>query len=354
MIHLARITAKDIAEHLGISTAAVSIALNGKPGVSEETRELVIAEAIKRGYVTPQAARAAHGALPIISFVVYVGAGIAAHTTFSTFVLQGVEARAKSLGYRVILYYLYEDQPLEIQLSSIIKDTCGVILLGTDITVKQRDLIGAQFNSKMNIPIVVVDNFLFAAYVDCVGNDNMFGSKAAVSYLLRCGHRNIGYLRSRQRITNFEDREVGVRLALEENEGLGLSPLQTLDVDISSEGAYYDVCQWLGQGNLPASAYFAENDFLAAAAIRAFSSNGYRVPDDISIIGFDDVPICEMTQPTITTMHSYKERLGEISVGQLHKRIVADETASIASMTGSLKIALSLTLTERGSVKKID
>lgn len=351
---MARITAKDIAKRLGISAAAVSMALNGKPGVSEETREQVFAEAEKYGYITPQASRVGTGASSKISFVIYVGAGIAAQTTFSTFVLQGVEASAKKLGYRVILHYLYEDQPLEVQLSAIKDDTCGIILLGTDITEKQRDSIGAQLNSKINLPIVVVDNFLFAAYVDCVGNDNMFGSKAAVSYLLRCGHRSIGYLRSKQRITNFEDREVGIQLALAENKTMGLKPLQTIDVDISSEEAYRDVCQWLNQGGVPASAYFAENDVLAAAAIRAFSLNGYRVPDDVSIIGFDDVPICQMTQPTITTMHSFKELLGELSVNQLHQRILAGEAASLASKTGCLKIALSLSVIERGSVKKMD
>lgn len=346
---MANITAKAIAQRLGISAAAVSMALNGKPGVSQETRELVLEEAIKSGYLTPRAARSGSSVTQAISFVIYVGAGIAAQTSFSTFVLQGVEARAKSLGYRVVLHYLYEKQPLEEQLAAITGETSGIILLGTDITEQQRDSISKQIDTGIGVPLVVVDNFLFASYVDCVGNDNMFGAKAAVSYLIRCGHRAIGYLRSRQRVTNFEDREIGVRLALEENDGLCLEPLQCIDVDICSEEAYRDVCRWLQEGNTPASAYFAENDVLAAAAIRAFSSNGYRVPEDVSIIGFDDVPVCEMTQPTITTMHSFKENLGEISVGQLHQRIV---TGDKPMLTGALKIAVSLSVKERNSVRQ--
>lgn len=349
---MASITAKDIAERLGISAAAVSMALNGKSGVSEETRERVIDEAEKCGYITPRAWRATSNTTKTISFVIYVGAGIAAHTTFSTFVLQGVEASAKSLGYRVVLHYLYEDQPFEVQLPTITNDTCGIILLGTDITEKQRNSISMQLHTTIDLPLVVVDNFLFASYVDCVGNDNMFGSKAAVSHLIRCGHRSIGYLRSRQRITNFEDREVGVRLALEENSDLNLAPLQIVDVDISSEAAYQDVCKWLKGSRPLAGAYFAENDIIAAAAIRAFSACGYKVPQDVSIIGFDDVPICEMTQPTITTMHSFKERLGEISVMQLHRRITAGDTARSTSKTGCMKIAMSLSVKERESVRK--
>lgn len=345
------ITAKDIAERLGISAAAVSMALNGKSGVSEETRERVMAEAMKSGYNTPRSSRTGAYAKKTISFVIYVGVGVAEQTSFSTFILQGVEAGAKSLGYRVVVHYLYEDKSLEDQLSAITSDTCGLILLGTDITEAQRDVLSMQLYATIDIPVVVVDNFLFAAYVDCVGNDNMFGSKAAVSYLIRCGHRRIGYLRSKQRITNFEDREIGIQLALAEGKEYGLEPLQTVDVDISSEKAYHDIFAWLEKGNKPAGAYFAENDMLAAAAIRAFTACGYRVPEDISIIGFDDVPICEMIQPAITTMHSFKDRLGEISAKQLHERIVAGDTARSTNEKGAMKIAMSLSVKERESVK---
>ncbi|MDL2217740.1 LacI family DNA-binding transcriptional regulator [Christensenellaceae bacterium OttesenSCG-928-M15] len=350
---MANIKAKDIAERLGISAAAVSMALNGKSGVSEETRERVLAEAANSGYVTPRATRAVPAATKTISFVIYVGVGVAEQTSFSTFILQGVEAGAKHLGYRVVVHYLYENQSLQEQLAAITSDTCGLILLGTDITEAQRDIISSQLYETINIPMVVVDNFLFASYVDCVGNDNMFGSKAAVSYLIRHGHRRIGYLRSKQRITNFEDREIGIQLALAEGKGYGLAPLETIDVDISSEKAYHDVCGWLQRGNKPAGAYFAENDMLAAAAMRAFTANGYRVPQDVSIIGFDDVPICEMTQPTITTMHSFKERLGEISATQLHQRILAGDTARSTGETGAMKIAMSLSVKERESVKTV-
>lgn len=347
------VTAKDIAKRLGISAAAVSMALNGKPGVSAETRERVAGEAARLGYRLPRANRADDRAVKNISFVVYVGAGIAEQTTFSTFVLQGIEAQAKSLGYRVVVHYLYEAEPFEEQWTTILNDTGGVIMLGTDITETQRDIMSRRLSSAVKTPLVVVDNFLFASYVDCVGNDNMFASKSAVSYLIRNGHRSIGYLRSRQRITNFEDREVGIRLAMDEHRSLGLTPLQVIDVDISSEKAYYDLCLWLGQKNEPAGAFFAENDMLAVAAIRAFTEYGWRVPDDVSVIGFDDVPICEMTQPKLTTMHSFKERLGEISVDRLHQRILDGDTAATASRSGVMKIAMSLSVKERESVRAV-
>lgn len=348
---MAHVTAREIAEHLGISAAAVSMALNGKRGVSEETRERVLAEAGRHGYSTPRAHRAKKTPpVKTISFVIYVGAGVAAQTSFSTFVLQGVDAAAKEYGYRVLVHYFYSSHPIEQQLQTILADTSGVVLLGTDITHEQCELIMQRLPSEIRIPAVVVDNFLFASYVDCVGNDNMLGARSAVTYLLKCGHRKIGYIRSKQRIANFEDRDAGIRIALEEHDHLNPAPLQVVCVDIASEIAYSDMCRWLDAKNVPATAFFAENDVLAAAAIRALILHGYRVPEDVSIIGFDDVPICEMVSPNITTMHSFKERLGEFAVSLLHRRIQSGDTVFTTRDTGPVKIAVATQVEERDSV----
>ena len=350
---MATITARDIALQLGISTAAVSMALNGKPGVSSETRGKVLAAAAKLGYVTPKTRQSERQTRNIISFVVYTGIGVAEQTTFSTFVLRGAEAMAKSLGYRVLVHYFYADQPWEEQIKNILSDACGVILLGTDITEPQRDAF-FEFYHLGNVPLVIVDNFLFSAYVDCVGNDNTYGVKAAVSYLIKCGHRSIGYLRSKQRIVNFDDRELGIKLSMEEHSELNLAPLQVLEVDISPDQAREEILAWLSAGNVPAGAYFCENDMLAAAFIRSLKESGYRVPKDVSVMGFDDVQICEMIEPPITTMHAFKERLGKIAVDLLHSRIEAGDTLQTSRESGLMKVALSLQLKERLSVRCVD
>jgi len=335
---------------LGISTAAVSMALNGKPGVSTETRNKVLAAAAELGYVTPKSRQAEQQAKNIISFVIYSGIGVAEQTTFSNFVMRGAEAVAKEHGYRILVHYFYADQPWDQQIKHILHDACGVILLGTDITEPQRNMF-FQFNRLINVPVVIVDNFLFSAYLDCVGNDNTYGVKSAVSYLIDCGHRKIGYLRSKQRIVNFDDRELGVTLSLAEHKDLGLAPLQVVNVDISPDKAYHDMIAWLKADNEPAEAYFAENDMLAATFIRALKECGYRVPADVSVIGFDDVQICEMIEPPITTMHAFKERLGRIAVNVLEFRIHSGDTLQTAAQSGLMKIALSLQLKERSSVK---
>lgn len=350
---MADVTARDLANMLGISTAAVSMALNGKPGVSSETRSKVLAAAAKLGYVTPKSRQSERQAKNIISFVIYTGIGVAEQTTFSTFVMRGAESVAKSLGYRMLVHYFYADQPWDEQIKRILADACGVLLLGTDITEPQRDAF-FEFYHLGNVPLIMIDNFLFSAYVDCVGNDNTYGVKAAVSYLIRCGHRKIGYLRSKQRIVNFDDRELGVTLSLAEHKDLGLAPLQVLDVDISPDRAREDIVAWLAAGNTPAEAYFCENDMLAAAFIRSLKECGYRVPEDVSVMGFDDVQICEMIEPPITTMHAFKERLGKIAVDLLNTRIDAGDTLQSSRESGLLKVALSLQLKERLSVRCVD
>jgi len=347
---MADITARDIANALGISAAAVSMALNGKPGVSDETREKVLAAAKELGYKTPKSRQAERQTKKIISFVVFTGIGVAEQTTFSNFVMRGAEAVAKDLGYRLLVHYFYADQPWEEQIRLVVSDACGIILLGTDITEHQRDVF-SQYHQLIQVPVVIVDNFLFSAYVDCVGNDNTYGVKSAVSYLIDCGHRKIGYLRSRQRIVNFDDRELGVRLSLAEHADFGLAPLSVIDADISPDRAYQDVTAWLNAGNVPVEAYFAENDMLAATFIRALKEYGYRVPEDVSVIGFDDVQVCEMIEPPITTMHAFKERLGRIAVSVLEFRIRSGDTIHTAARTGLMKIALSLQLKERSSVR---
>ena len=343
------ITAKEIAQRLGISTASVSVALNGKPGVSEATRRRILATAAEMGYSASKST-ASDGKL--LCFLIYVDqvVGIAQESTFYTFVLQGVETAAKGLGYRTLIRYYYANQSFDDQMSDIIHDISGLLVLGTDMTFSRRKEIGPLIGDcDLPFPIVIIDNFIFSAYVDCVGNDNLYGAKSAMSYLIDQGHRRFGYLRAKQRITNFEDRENGVRMALSEHLGT-TDPLEIINVDIAADKAYQDICHWLDTKQDLPDALFAENDVVAAAAIRAFNTRGIRVPDDISVMGFDDIPVCEMVEPTITTVHSFKEKLGIEAVELLHKRISKGENVQAAHNSGVIKLSMSTRVVARRSV----
>ena len=348
---MAAVTAKDIAKKLGLSPASVSLALNGKPGVSENTRALVLEAAMQMGYVK---AENAAGTPPqrTVCFIRYAGpiVGIAEHTSFSSFVFQGVEARAAELGYNTQVRYhnigdLYSPQTL-----NSIRKADGIVFLGTDITKAQLPEIEQFLQSVDTVPVVVVDNFHLAGRVDCVGVDGYGGAMSAGEYLLRTGHKKIGYVRVRSRLRVFAERERGIRAALQE---AGKELCAVVDVDISSEGAFQAFDAWIKQKpNLP-DALFAENDIIAAAVIRVLKKHGYRVPDDVSVVGFDDIPMCEMLDPPLSTVHVFKEELGITAMELLHYRISHGEVPHRDPGHATHSTTLSTRFISRFSVKTV-
>lgn len=310
------VTAKEIAARLGVSPAAVSLALGGKPGVSAATRERIIAEAVRLGYAAPKRAVPTAN----IRYVVFLERGdVVKETSFYSIVLQGVEAKAKELGYSVMVSYFYADGDWKEQIAAICSDVAGVILLGTEITDAHIQKAQSCGIKSWNIPLILVDNLTDLADLDCVVADNEGGAFKAVNYLLQKGHPDVWYLRASTRSCCFVARESGVRKARARH-GLA-TPLQSIAVSASSEQAFYDMNAWLARRQQPPTAFFADNDIIAAACVRALKANGYSVPADVSVIGFDDMPICTMVDPPLSTVHISKELIGRLSMEYLHLRI---------------------------------
>ena len=191
--------------------------------------------------------------------------------------------------------------------------------------------------------MVALDCYYEEINFDTVLINNVQGSYVATSYLIRKGFRRIGYLKSSLPIANFEERADGYFKALRSynikknmDYVLGLSP--------SMETAYLDMKSLLANDIPLAEAYFADNDLIAAGAMRALSEAGIRIPGDVSIIGFDDIPICNFLSPTLSTMRVEKQNFGMMAVNQLLNRI--------QNPSGSLvKLALSTELVARESVR---
>ena len=155
------ITAKDIAQRLGISAASVSVALSGKPGVSERTRLQVLSAAQELGYCPPRSAEPVRKPL---CFLIYAdqSVGIAQETTFYTFVLKGVEDAAKELGYHILIRYYYAGLSFRSQMSDILDEISGLLILGTDLT-SSRSGAGQELTdwARYKIPVVIIDNFIY-------------------------------------------------------------------------------------------------------------------------------------------------------------------------------------------------
>ena len=179
---------------------------------------------------------------------------------------------------------------------------------------------------------------------DCVLINNIQGAFNATNYLIQCGHKNVGYFHSSLDISNFSERADGYYKALRAN-GISTSHPYVHLVSPTSDEGYRDMLRLLESKAPIADAYFADNDIIAAAAMRALRENGYRIPEDVSIIGFDDVPMCDMMVPPLSTMKVRKRELGATAVQRLLDR-VADPKREC------LKMCMATKLVKRQSVSR--
>lgn len=309
-----RVTARDVARGAGVSPATVSLVFQGKPGVGQKTRERVFSVAQALGYEyeassTPQKTST-------ILLVLYKRSGqILGETPFFEQLMKGVSDSTYQSGYhRLSISYFYAQESASEQIKSLQSVKCaGIILLATEML--SNDV--SQFQ-RLGVPIVILDNWFPTKPLDSIVIDNTHGAWEATRYLISLGHTNIGYLHSRNEIRNFLERKSGWRTAVQgviENEG---NPERYIArVGSTSETAYQDMLEYLdGDPDLP-SAYFADNDIIAAGCIRAMRERGIRVPEDISVMGFDDAPNLEHIDPPLTTMSVPKEAMGALAVKRL-------------------------------------
>lgn len=332
------ITAKELAEKLGLSAAAVSMALSGKPGVSESTRDRVLKAAKENGYDFSRQRIRAEEKKGTIAFLLYRRHGaVVGDTLFFSSLSEGVAGACRGLGYNLQMLYLHEENVRGELRSLLGTDTKGVILLGTEIRAEDF----APFAS-FPLPMVVLDTYFEGIPRDCVLINNVQGAFTATNYLIAKRKQQPGYLRSSYSIGNFEERADGFYKAIRHN-GLSTSASIVHRLAPSVEGAYADMKVFIQQGEKLASCYFADNDLIAAGAMRAFKEAGYRIPEDIGIIGFDNTSMCEIMEPPLTTVHVPKQTMGKMAVERL--TAILDHKPS-----ASVKIEIATTLVKRGSL----
>lgn len=303
-----KINVKKISEITGYSPATVSNALSGKRSVSKEAAERILKTAKDYGFYenTP---------IKKIKFVNFKDSGIvcADNTPFFSAVIEGVVTESQKLGYEITLYTLSKCQAdYQDVLDQVLSDTgCAIIILATEMTEKDakpfQDFPG---------PLVMLDCQLDSMNFHAVVHSNTDSFMRATEYLLQCGHREIGYLSANIRIQNFQRRQLGYEMILSRYH-IPLNPDYTFSLTPTLESSYADMKQYLEQGIRIPTAFVADNDNIALGAVKAFEQYGYRIPEDISIVGFDDIPFCTISSPPLTTIRVYKEELGQMAVRKI-------------------------------------
>lgn len=302
-----RMSIKKISELSGFSPATVSNALNNKRGVSPETCEKILRIARDCGYITEDKIKR-------IRVVTYRDSGeVFSDSPFFSELLEGIENESRKRGYETTIINLYRQKPeYGKQLQELLNDAgSGILLIGTELTEEN-----AKVFQQAVAPIILVDCWFPHLPFDAVLMDNEDSVMQAVDYLIDQGHRHIGYIKGSVRIQNFECRARGFYRAMAAH-GLPLEEKFIFPVQPSIHGAHTAISELLAEGREMPTAFFADNDMIALGAMQAFQAQGWKIPDDISIVGFDDITFSAVFSPGLTTVKVYKKELGQVAVRRM-------------------------------------
>lgn len=308
-------TVRQIADYFGVAPSTVSVVLNNRPGVRKEMREKIQQVLIENGYeIKNHNAKSASPSVPVqnILFIYYKSTDYLAARKDATMssILEGIESVCSENNYSFSLTIATPDTLDSLLLSASSQNYAGIILLGTEY---YHDPSPAFFNT--SIPLVVLDGFFPEFPLTTVNMDNSHGIYQAISYLKENGHTQIGYLKSSIEFGCLRDRANSIYDSMHR---LGLQkPYCTIEVSQESIAiqqelsVYFDTCPAIP------SAFIADNDIIAVSAIQVLQKMGYRVPEDISIIGFDDSSICTIITPYLTTIKANLEQMSRLAATQL-------------------------------------
>lgn len=331
-----KVSVKEISEKTGYSPATVSNALNHKKGVNKDTAEKIFQAARELGYGEGEK-------ISKIRFVVYRKNGkILDENQFHPMVMEGVQKQAKDWGYDTVFSHLdCSSAFFQEQLEEILYDaSAAVILLGTEM-MEEDFLLFREHKCHL----ILLDGWSDTVLFDSVLISNTDSALSAVNYLIGKGHKEIGYIQGDFRIQAFKYREIGYRRAMHWS-GLEINENFTAAVGTKIETAYADMKQYLDKAERLPTAFFADNDVIAIGAMRAIKEKGLRVPEDISLVGFDDLPFGAIANPGLTTIHVLRQEMGELAVRRLLEIVKGDIKAKT-------KIQVCTEFVERESVKEI-
>lgn len=309
-----KLKSKDIAKILGVSPATVSLVLNNKPGISTDTREKIISYLEENGYNTSHLYQREESTGKTIQFVIYKKHGkVVGDTPFFSELIESINRAAREDGYNLTITYMDETKDNIPSLVELIKkeNPAGLLILATEMSASDITIF-----SKLDLPMLLLDSQFDSQNVDTVCINNADGVYKAIQHLVDKGHKTIGYLHSDIWIYNFEQRMLRFKHYMNDK-NLSLPKEYFFNLEPTVEGSYRDMKKLLKERKDIPHSFFADNDIIAFGAIRALIEAGYKIPEDISIIGFDDTPYCELLTPKLTTIRVFKQQVAITAVNRL-------------------------------------
>ena len=308
-----RVTIKRIAREAGVSLTTVSRAINDRPDIHPDTRARILAIAQELGYTPSAIARSL-----ATQRTHTIGLAVRTHLDmWAAEIILPIEEMALASGYQVFVssHHAHPDRERSVVQAFHSRRVEGMIainsVLGEEI---------AMLHESLGIPIVLISPLVHPSHRFTVRSDDVGGARSATEYLLHLGHRRVAHIGAPVWTAPGRDRLQGYREALEAH-GVPWEPELVFEGDAHETGGLEGVQALLTLSD-PPTALFCFNDLTAVGALRGARLKGVDVPQDLSVVGFDDVSLAECVYPGLTTIRQDMEALGSQAAQMLFDLIV--------------------------------
>ncbi|MCT9821300.1 LacI family transcriptional regulator [Microbacterium sp. W1N] len=299
-----RPTIHDVARDAGVSVSTVSKAVNGRYGVASETVERVLASVQRLGYASSLIASSMRSSRTGV-----IGVLVADFEPFSTEVLKGVSTALRGHAFDLLAYSGSQGPDAAGWERRSLSRLSGTLIDGAIIVTP------TVVNVPVDVPIVAVDPHTGPADLPTVEADSFGGALQAVRYLIELGHTRIAFVAGRSDLRSSIARDAGYRRALADA-GIPFRPDMIAIGGYDTEAGREAARALLSHAGRP-TAIFAANDMSALAVIDVARELGLRVPEDLSVIGFDDVPEASQATPALSTVRQPMKRIGAAAATML-------------------------------------
>ncbi|MFA6541944.1 MAG: LacI family DNA-binding transcriptional regulator [Bacteroidota bacterium] len=301
----------DVAKKAGVSIATVSRVINGSDKVKAPTKEKVLEVVRDLKYVPNPAARGL-----IMKRTEAIGLLLPdLHGEFFSEIIRGADEAVQLKGYHLIVSSSHNDIK---EIEAALRFMRGRV----DALVVMSPMVHSEVlleNLPKSLPVVLLNCHTSNPMYDTIMTDGFTGAKEMVTYLLDQGHRKIAILKGGDSNIESQERLKGCRSALSEK-GIAFDPAMEFSGNFTETSGYEQAKKIIALQDRP-SAIFAFNDSMAIGAIGAIRDAGLKIPDDISICGFDDIPIAKFLNPSLTSVRVPIHELGAMAIHRIFDRI---------------------------------
>lgn len=299
--NLGNITIIDVASEAGVSYATVSRVINNKGNVNPDSRERVLRAMAELGYVANLQARSLAGGRSNVVGLLVQDLG----TSYIGEIIRGIDAELANAHYDLMLYTTHRRKVKE---SAYVATLTRGMADGLLLVLPRNTEAYLETLQRRHFPYILIDHQGIDQFGPSVGATNWQGAYDATQYLIELGHRRIGFITGAMELGCSVDRLAGYKAALADH-GLNFDPALVREGDFQQPQGYTGAQSLLTISN-PPTAIFASNDISAFGVMEAVRERGLRIPEDVSIVGFDGVSQSEMVHPALTTVRQPLEQMG--------------------------------------------